>query len=420
VRVFRIFGEPSFRKSSEKQSLFPAAPMSVADFYSNFIFSDRTGYRLARHVSFWVATVVFFTVIYSNKFNGEGLASLGISLGEALIFLPTHLVATYLVMYWVIPRHLLRGRYGLALASMVGITVFTGLFSCLLAEYGIVPFRRSLGLAQPYNTLMAGFMAGLRGANTVAGFAAAIKLTKYWYHKNQLTQQLEKEKLTAELQLLKAQVHPHFLFNTLNNLYSLTLLKSDHAPEVVLKLSALLRYMLYECNAPQVPLGKEVRMMQDYVELERLRYGDRLDLVLNVRGDLAGKGIAPLLLLPLLENAFKHGASEQLEQAWIALDLIVKDNMLKMKLINGVGEAAPPVPAETDFHGIGLHNVRKRLELLYPGRHELKILREAETFMVTLSICLRQGETRGNETGDRRKEDPNRDRELTLPEHWQA
>jgi sensor histidine kinase YesM len=389
--------------------------MSVPDFYSNFVFSDRPRYRVARHLSFWVVTLIFFTLIYSNKFyTGAGghPRLLGLSLVEALIFLPTHLVATYLVLYWVIPRQVLRDRYGRAFASIAGITVLTGLFSYLLAEYGVAPFRRSMGLPQPFHTLVTGFMSGLRGANTVAGFAAAIKLTKYWYQKNQLAQQLEKEKLTAELQLLKAQVHPHFLFNTLNNLYSLTLLKSDHAPEVVLKLSALLRYMLYECNAPLVPLHREIRMMQDYVELERLRYGDRLDLALNVQGDPGGKAVAPLLLLPFLENAFKHGASEQLDQAWIALDLTTKGNVLKMKLINGVPESAGPAGPGTGAHGIGLQNVRKRLDLLYPGRHELKILREAETFMVTLSITLETGvkETGGKETGDRR-----RDRELTLP-----
>jgi sensor histidine kinase YesM len=393
-----------FPQLSRKPSLFVAAPMTVSDFYSNFIFSDRPRYRIARHVSFWVATTVFFALIYGNKVVRPGL---WVSFVEALLYLPTHMVTAYFLMYWVLPRYLLRGKYARAVAAMVGITGVVAFLSYLISGYVVIPYRYGLGMPLPYNTLFAGLMSGLRGANTVAGFAAAIKLTKYWYQKNQLAQQLEREKLTAELQLLKAQVHPHFLFNTLNNLYSLTLLKSDHAPEVVLKLSALLRYMLYECNAPQVPLAKEVRMMQDYVELERLRYGDRLDLALNVRGDLAGKGIAPLLLLPFLENAFKHGVCEQLEQAWIALDLIVKGNTLKMKLINGVGEA---VPAETGFHGIGLQNVRKRLELLYPGRHELKIFREAETFMVTLSISLVEGETGGRETGDRKK-----DREPALP-----
>ncbi|HEX8532046.1 MAG TPA: histidine kinase [Cytophagales bacterium] len=371
--------------------------MSVSDFYSNFIFSDRPRYRIARHVSFWLATTVFFGLIYGNKVVRPGL---WVSFVEALMYLPTHMLTAYFLMYWVLPRYLLRGKYVHAVAAVAGITGVVAFLSYLISSYITIPYRFGLGLPLPYNTLFAGLMSGLRGANTVAGFAAAIKLTKYWYQKNQLAQQLEREKLSAELQLLKAQVHPHFLFNTLNNLYALTLLKSDHAPEVVLKLSALLRYMLYECNAPLVPLGREIRMMLDYVELEKLRYGDRLDLALNVQGDPGGKAVAPLLLLPFLENAFKHGASEQLDQAWIAVDLAVKGNLLKMKLINGIPEAPEPGGPGGEAHGIGLQNVRKRLDLLYPGRHELKILREAETFVVTLSISLETNdETRGTETG---------------------
>jgi sensor histidine kinase YesM len=368
--------------------------MSVSDFYSNFIFSDRPRYRVARHVSFWLTTTVFFALIYGNKVVRPGL---WVSFVEALMYLPTHLLTAYFLMYWVLPRYLLRGKYVHAVAAVAGITGVVAFLSYLISSYVTVPYRFGLGLPLPYNTLFAGLMSGLRGANTVAGFAAAIKLTKYWYQKNQLAQQLEREKLSAELQLLKAQVHPHFLFNTLNNLYSLTLLKSDQAPEVVLKLSALLRYMLYECNAPLVPLSREIRMMLDYVELEKLRYGDRLDLALNVQGDPGGKAVAPLLLLPFLENAFKHGASEQLDQAWIAVDLAVKGNLLKMKLINGVPEAPEPAGPGGEAHGIGLQNVRKRLDLLYPGRHELKILREAETFVVTLSIALNLDEGRPGE-----------------------
>ncbi|WP_332369013.1 histidine kinase [Spirosoma telluris] len=177
-------------------------------------------------------------------------------------------------------------------------------------------------------------MAGMRGATTIGGFAAAIKLVKIWYLKQQAYEQIDKEKLQAELQLLKSQVHPHFLFNTLNNLYALTLHKSDHSPAVVLKLSELLSYMLYECNASEVPLQKEIAFMRNYIGLEQLRYGDRLDMSVTISGDYPTKLIAPLLLVPFLENAFKHGTSEQLEQAWMHIDLSVQGNQLKFKVIN--------------------------------------------------------------------------------------
>ncbi|QCR25089.1 two-component system sensor protein [Pontibacter sp. SGAir0037] len=231
-------------------------------------------------------------------------------------------------------------------------------------------------------------MSGVRGGLTVAGFAGAIKLAKHWYQKNQLNLKLEHEKLTAELQLLKAQVHPHFLFNTLNNLYSLTLTHSAEAPEVVLKLSGLLRYMLYEGNVPKVPLSKEVKLITDYLELEKMRYGNRLDLSVNLSGDFDGKLIAPLLLLPFLENSFKHGASEHLDQAWVSLDLSVRENKLKLKLMNALPEASALTAGGVRSGGIGLQNVQKRLQLIYPDQHELKIIREAEVFIVTLVLYL--------------------------------
>jgi hypothetical protein len=375
-------------------------------FAKQFVFSDAPKHRLGRHLAFWVVWWLFFTVIYGSRPVGAGGPYL---LGyrtayvfaalEALLFLPGHMMFSYVITYVLIPWFLLRGKYVWFFVGLLILIPANALFAHQLTTWLVNPIRVYLLIPTPHDNFYYGLMSGLRGGLQTGGFAAMITLAKHFYRKDQANQQLVREKLTAELQLLKAQVHPHFLFNTLNNLYSLTLLKSDHAPEVVLKLSGLLRYMLYECNAPQVPLDKEVRMMQDYVELERLRYGDRLDLAVNVRGDLAGKGVAPLLLLPFLENAFKHGASEQLDQAWIALDLTVKDNLLKMKLINSVSEEAPPPVPDADCHGIGLQNVRKRLELLYPGRHELKILREAETFIVTLTI---QTETRTN--GDQRPE----------------
>ena len=204
--------------------------------------------------------------------------------------------------------------------------------------------------------------------------------------------QTEKEKLTAELQLLKAQVHPHFLFNTLNNLYALTLRKSDGAPEMVLKLSGLLSYMLYECNATEVPLEKEIRMLENYVDLEKLRYGSRLDVSLNFTGDIRGKTITPLLLIPFVENAFKHGSSEQLEQAWISLDLAVEGNRMSFKLVNSKDANESPGGGAG---GIGLVNVRKRLELIHANNYELKITPQEETFLVYLSLELGSGPLAG-------------------------
>ena len=141
--------------------------------------------------------------------------------------------------------------------------------------------------------------------------AVAIKLLKYWYANQQAQQVLTQQKLQAELKFLKTQIHPHFLFNTLNNLYALTLKKSERAPEMVLKLSELINYMLYECASDDVPLTKEVKFIRNYGDIEKMRYGDKLDIDIRVTGDVNDRKIAPLVLLPFVENCFKHGASRR-------------------------------------------------------------------------------------------------------------
>ncbi len=272
---------------------------------------------------------------------------------------------------------------------LISSTLLAALISHAITLLAIIPLRENTGFPIPKSNFYYGMMSGLRGGIQTGGFAAAIKLMKYFYLKQKDNQQLLQEKLKAELQLLKSQIHPHFLFNTLNNLYSLTLTKSDQAPEIVLKLSGLLRYMLYECNTPSVPLDREIAMLQNYIELEKLRYGDYLDTSINIRGEYAHKQIAPLLLLPFIENSFKHGASELLDQAWISLDMVVKADTLKFKLINSQPEAQIPHTQQSNHSaGIGLTNVKKRLDLLYPDLYDLKITSEEGTFIVNLSLQL--------------------------------
>jgi LytS/YehU family sensor histidine kinase len=227
-------------------------------------------------------------------------------------------------------------------------------------------------------------MAGLRGAITIGGIAASIKLMKHWYVKEQRNLQLQKENAEAQLQLLKAQVHPHFLFNTLNNIYSHTQNTAPVASQLVMGLSDMLRFILYEGNQPLVPLSKELKMIQDYISLEQIRYDDRLDVHIDLPTDTAGLGIAPLLLLPLVENCFKHGTSNMIDQPWLSLQVTLEQNSMHIKLMNGKTNRK----SKTIHNGIGILNVRKRLALLYPGKHELIITDEEDVFIVNLSLQL--------------------------------
>lgn len=364
---------------------------------NEFVFSNQRRYWLARHGLFWLTWVVFFTLTYAFLPAGY-LVQQGVSWPMALLkgsvlaaidatlFLPAHMVFTYGIMYWLMPRFIFKGRYGWAVVGLFLLLIVTTVCSATLSIHVVNPVRDYLGApTAARNSFVVAMMGGMRGGITVGGFGAAIRLAKVWYLKNKAYQQIEQEKLSAELQLLKSQVHPHFLFNTLNNLYALTLRQSDRSPAVVLKLSELLSYMLYDCNAAEVLLEKEIAFMRNYIGLEQLRYGDRLDMSVNITGDYQHKLMAPLLLVPFLENAFKHGTSEQLEQAWMHLDLSVQDTTLKFKLINS-REAAEH--DESYVGGIGLENVKKRLFLLYPDRHDLRITAEDETFMVQLTLEL--------------------------------
>jgi LytS/YehU family sensor histidine kinase len=209
---------------------------------------------------------------------------------------------------------------------------------------------------------------------------------KYWYTKERKNLQLQKENAEAQLQLLKAQVHPHFLFNTLNNIYSYTQNTSAQASKLVMGLSDMLRYMLYECNQQLVSLDKELKMLKDYSVLEQIRYDNRLDLHIDLPDDVADLYIAPLLLLPFVENCFKHGVSNMLDQPWMSLRVSVDKESMKMDLVNGK-PANQPVNT-SDKSGIGIVNVRKRLDLLYSDKYQLQITSEEEVFIVNLTVEL--------------------------------
>ena len=360
-----------------------------------FIFSDERKYRIRRHVAFWFVWFITQAFLYSFVAVTEGMfyfLRLQSSFIESFIYLIPHMFLSYSLMYFVIPRFLLKQKYWSTTFWVVVLTLLTGLISATLSLTIIKEVRLAIigDVFQSYTrndtaVIFLSLMAGLRGGVSIAGIAAAIKLMKYWYVKEQRNLQLQKENIAAQLQLLKAQVHPHFLFNTLNNIYSYTQKVSPTGSTLVMGLSDLLRYILHEGNKPLVALDKEFKMIEDYMILEQIRYGDRLDINKEFPSDTNGLTIAPLLLLPFIENCFKHGTSQMLEQAWIRLAIDIDGNTLKMTLIN----AKVPVKDENKpVSGLGISNVRKRLELLYPGKHELTIREEEDVFIVKLTVEL--------------------------------
>ncbi|MGH2564522.1 MAG: sensor histidine kinase, partial [Ginsengibacter sp.] len=289
-----------------------------------FIFSDQRKYRLRRHFSFWIFWWLFFAFLYAYTPKISLLPDfrrLPISLVDALIFMIPHIFLSYVLMYYVIPKFIVKAKYTGAAVRIFFLFLVTACISALIGLYVLPPIRHflfSVPYSDTYNpTFFLSLLAGLRGAITIGGLAAAIKMMKYWYVKEQRNLQLQKENAEAGLQLLKAQIHPHFLFNTLNNIYAHTQNSSPVAAGMITDLSDLLRYTLQEGNKAVVPLQQELKMIEDYISLEKIRYGNRLDLHIQFPENTNELYIAPLLLLPLVENCFKHGASHILEQPWV-------------------------------------------------------------------------------------------------------
>ena len=360
-----------------------------------FIFSDEPKHRIRRHLAFWVFWWLFQGVLYSvigvKSSRGYSIELL-VSTLQSLAFMTVHIALSYMLMYFVIPRYLLKQKYLLTsvwvIISFIGAAVLSTILSAT-----IIPEIRKAILHDNVNyylryrataNIQLSLLAGLRGGITIAGIAAAIKLMKHWYVKEQRNLQLQKENAEAKLQLLKAQIHPHFLFNTLNNIYAHTQNTAPVASQLVMGLSDMLRFMLYECNQPLVPLTKELKMIQDYITLEQIRYDDHLDVHIDLPAETNNLGIAPLLLLPLVENCFKHGTSHMLEQPWLNLQVTLEQNRMYVKLMNGKINEVP----NNNHIGIGISNVRKRLDLLYAGKHELTITDEEDVFIVNLWLQL--------------------------------
>jgi len=342
--------------------------------------------RIAQHAAFWIMAWLLTAFVY-----GYEKQSILMALKVNLMLLPIHIIYFYTVAYFIIPRYLITRKYlQFAIVLLIFVAVMPGLtrlFDILIVEPELDNYLKSLGYSgwskvrgsfwERFSNMVY-YLNAFRGTNLVIWSAIAIKFFQSWYQRHNAA-------LQAELHLLKAQVHPHFLFNTLNNLYALTLNNSPKSPEIVLGLSEILRYMLYECDVESVPLKKDVEMLENFVLLERMRYEERLDFNFAIEGDLDNLEIAPLFLLPLVENAFKHGAGEKVGQAWINMELKVEKDLLTFKINNSKPEESPK---EVRQGSIGIYNLKKRLDLIYPKAHQLKIFDEEEMFVVILKINL--------------------------------
>jgi len=309
---------------------------------------------------------------------------LGIAIQAALINMPYKLLLSYFVLYVSIPKISAGNqRLGKIVAEIIAVFAICVLLYRFTSHYilyakvygGTIPDGETLGIANVIVAIMdIGFIAGL---------AASIKFVRIQVAGKEREKSLVKEKLGAELKFLRNQTNPHFLLNTLNNIYGLARKKSDDTAEVVMKLSELLRFILYESSNSLITLAEEIKVVEDYLELEMIRYNERLSVSFNKSIDGACYRIAPLLLLPFVENAFKHGISETRFESFIRIDIRVKDGKLHFTIGNTKDNDQP----EATGNNIGLMNVKRQLELSYKD-YNLEVLNEDNLFTVNLFLNL--------------------------------
>ncbi|MDR1343315.1 MAG: histidine kinase [Prevotellaceae bacterium] len=214
--------------------------------------------------------------------------------------------------------------------------------------------------------------------------STGLKAVAQWYAEKQRLQELERSMVQAELSFLKSQIHPHFLFNSLNSIYYLALSKDDKAPEAILSLSDFLRFVVTESNHSRIPMEKELKMLKEYLRLQNLRTSEKLELKVQVDGDFRGHEIMPLTFIPFVENAFKYGVSAY-KSCFIHISTALEGGRLKFTCDNSIISRLKSSSAST---GVGLENIRKRLELAYAGRYSLETKADSAAYRVKLQIDL--------------------------------
>jgi len=357
--------------------------------------SKVKGRTILIHVAIWIVYIAleYLANIYHIR-DGSELEYLR----SVMTTLPLIMIPTYFVIWIVVPRFLKPGKILLSIVSFLLVIVFVFYGRVLWLDV-MNDMNFNLFSRVPISKI---FKNVIRDYSVIA-LAVCIYLIADWRYKEKLNLELVKAKAEAELQLLKGQLHPHFLFNTLNNIYSLALIKSDLTADSILKLTDLLDYLVYRANSKSVPLAKEVQLIGTYLDLESLRHNDKLVIERNIETENLDIPIAPLIMLPFVENCFKHGGPGSDGIFNIEIAIVFVDNTLSFNINNTVrsrseqfgvdrGGRSDVKGENVSFEkviaegGVGLDNIRKRLNLIYPERHRLKIESNYDHYSVNLTI----------------------------------
>jgi two-component system, LytTR family, sensor histidine kinase AlgZ len=334
------------------------------------------------HLSFWCVYLSFnfYQIsVFQRRIDGFEWSKGVIMIGTQFVL--TMLIA-YINYFFLLPRFLERKRWlAYILEFLVPFALIVGIR--VIAQRYIVD---NYSHHEKYFYSPTFIIQTVVITLFITIFISLLRFVSDWFELEAIKKEVQNEKLTAELNFLKAQINPHFLFNTLNNLYYLAYSKSENTTEVISKLSQVMRYMIYDANHERVLLDKEIEYMQNYISLERLRLNNQIPIDLSINGNTSGVTIAPLILITFLENAFKHGVTNTNPQAWVNIIIEVNGKTLRYSVENSKGKNA--LEDNGGRSGIGLNNVRRRLELMYPAKHVMKVDDTPDRYYIKLEITL--------------------------------
>ena len=349
--------------------------------FRNPTYNKISSIPISSQILFWIGYFTFNTIRWGSFYSDYAY-----SFKSNLIEFPFHIALSYIFIFYLLPK-LFNGKvvdFFTLLIISLGITLVlkfqvTYYFSGgdVMPEFAGITSKIDLTYATSV----------ILGEIYVITFVTAIKLAIDWIKQKEYLTETNEMLLENELKYLRSQIQPHFFFNTLNNLYSLTIDKSDKAPDLILKLSDLMKYFLYETGKEFQTLENEISHIKDYIEIEKLRYDENLKVNFNINSKTKKVIVKPLILIPLVENAFKHGARNSKKNGYITIDLNATSNLLDFRIENSFEKPTKKIKAQ--IGGIGLTNLKKRLDLNYgPDFFNLDIIKEKNKYIAHLKIKL--------------------------------
>lgn len=353
------------------------------NFFQQLIFSNNLKYRISRHFLYWFVIFSYFTL------RGIQENQLYLYFKINLLYLPIDILITYILIYFIYPKLVFSKKYLQSFILFI-ILLIVQESLCLVVHKYIRPLfvgasTRLPLVKQVFNDIYILFI--------IYTSAVFIKTIKYLFNSEVKNLELKKENIENKMNLLTSQLHPHFLFNTLNNLHILSVEKSEKVSDIILKLSEVIRYILIDYNKLYSELDKELKIIQSYIEIEKLRYDNalRIDFLNELTESLEKEiQIPPLLIFTFIENAFKHGVSKSLNDPWISFHIKVNKQCLICEIKNSISENS--IHATQNREKVGLKNVKDRLDLYYPQKHRLEIKKERDSFFIYLEINIEKDE----------------------------